>query len=284
MSGQYEIRTMTPNEVEVAIGWARDEGWNPGLADATCFLTVDAEGFIGGYLGGRLIASISVVNYDEHFAFLGCYIVPETHRGQGYGLRLWRAAVRHAGARLIGLDGVPAQIDNYLKSGFHLAYRNVRYGGHIDAPPQPLPAGSGIVAAAELPFEDLAAYDRTCFPAARDAFLRSWFETPGHRALALVANGALTGYGVIRRCHDGHKVGPLFAEDSDTARALLLQLAADAGPGPIFLDVPEVNRPAVRLAEGLSLAPAFETTRMYTGPAPEVALERIFGVSTFELG
>jgi hypothetical protein len=28
----------------------------------------------------------------------------------------------------------------------------------------------------------------------------------------------------------------------------------------------------------------FETARMYTGPVPAVALERVFGVTTFELG
>lgn len=284
MTGRYEIRTMTPGEVEIAVGWARAEGWNPGLADARCFLSVDADGFIGGYLDGELIASISVVNYDDNFAFLGCYIVPEPHRGHGYGLRLWQAAVKHAGGRLIGLDGVPAQIENYRNSGFNLAYRNVRHGGRIDAAPETLPAGHRVVAAGELPFEALAAYDRRCFPAPRDRFLRTWFGAPGHRAMALMNGGALAGYGVIRRCHEGHKIGPLFADDAAAARAIVMRLTADVGPDPVFLDVPEVNRPAVDLAERFALTPAFETTRMYTGPAPDVALDRIFGVSTFELG
>lgn len=285
MTERYEIRTMTPAEVATAVRWALDEGWNPGLADPECFLAVDAQGFIGGFLDGRMIAAISVVNYDDAFAFLGCYIVPESHRGRGYGLRLWQAAVRHAGDRLIGLDGVPAQIENYLRSGFELAYRNVRYGGWIEAAAAG-PAGRRIVAAAAVPFEALAAYDRRCFPAPREGFLKAWISTPGHHALALLADDGLAGYGVIRACHEGCKVGPLFADDADAARTLLARLAAAANPGRglVFLDVPEVNRPAVALAEGLGLTPSFETTRMYTGPAPEVALERIFGVSTFELG
>ena len=40
-------------------------------------------------------------------------------------------------ARVIGLDGVVAQQENYRKSGFELAYANIRYGGTVAAPPAP---------------------------------------------------------------------------------------------------------------------------------------------------
>ena len=32
------------------------------------------------------------------------------------------------------------------------------------------------------------------------------------------------------------------------------------------------------------MTPVFETARMVAGPAPEEPIERIFGVTTFELG
>ena len=35
------IRTMRPDEIAIAVDWAAAEGWNPGLADAACFATVD---------------------------------------------------------------------------------------------------------------------------------------------------------------------------------------------------------------------------------------------------
>jgi len=38
------------------------------------------------------------------------------------------------------------------------------------------------------------------------------------------------------------------------------------------------------LAQGLGLAPVFETARMYTGRIRPLQLERVFGVTTFELG
>jgi hypothetical protein len=65
---------------------------------------------------------------------------------------------------------------------------------------------------------------------------------------------------------------------------VLSALLTKTGGGEIFLDVPSVNRDAVALAEHLGLAPVFETARMFTGAIPPLRLERVFGVTTFELG
>jgi hypothetical protein len=275
------IRTMRAEEIALAVNWAAAEGWNPGLADEACFATVDAKGFLVGELDGVPAATISCVNYDAKFAFLGFYIVRENLRGCGYGLRIWSKAIAHAGSRVIGLDGVVAQQENYKKSGFQLAYANVRYGGVVAAPDV---AQAGIVSLNEIPFAMLEASDATVFPAPRPAFLRAWISTPGHIGCALMRDGALAGWGVIRPCRNGRKIGPLVADDRASAEAVLSALLARAGGGEIFLDVPAVNRDAVALAEDLGLAPVFETARMYTGAIPPLRLERLFGVTTFELG
>jgi len=84
----------------------------------------------------------------------------------------------------------------------------------------------------------------------------------------------------------GSKIGPLFADDDAAAHALFHGLcqAAPATGGPVFLDVPMPHAGAVRLAEAHGMVPVFETARMYRGPAPEIDLGRVFGVTTFELG
>jgi GNAT superfamily N-acetyltransferase len=282
---------MSPADVDRAVEWAAAEGWNPGISDASCFATVDPGGFMGGWLGDRMIASISVINYGPSFAFLGFYIVEAPYRGQGYGYRLWRHAVLHAGERLVGLDGVLAEQDNYRRSGFELAYRNVRYGGSL---PANLDIG-GAACHSEIEIvpldrstQEIVAFDRQVFPASRDGFLQSWISAPGHVSRAAYRDKKLIGYGVIRPCRNGHKIGPLFAEDRQVAEALLSDLLAGSGiedgSGAVFLDVPEPNQIAVELAQDLGLAPVFETARMYTGRAPAIAIGKIFGVTSFELG
>src|ERR1700757_2489473 len=91
------IRTLRPDEIALAVEWAAAEGWNPGLNDAACFATVDRDGFLAGELDGAPAATISCVNYDGNFAFLGFYIVRADLRGRGYGLRIWQEAIAHAG-------------------------------------------------------------------------------------------------------------------------------------------------------------------------------------------
>ncbi len=118
----FRIRAMSADDMALAADWAAAEGWNPGDADAQCFATVDPQGFLIGELDGAAAATISCVNYDDRFSFLGFYIVRPDLRGRGYGLRIWNAAIAHAGARTVGLDGVVAQQENYKKSGFVLAY------------------------------------------------------------------------------------------------------------------------------------------------------------------
>jgi ribosomal protein S18 acetylase RimI-like enzyme len=276
----FHIRTMRPDEIALAADWAAAEGWNPGLSDAACFATVDPQGFLVGELDGAPAATISCVNYDDRFAFLGFYIVRADLRGRGLGLRIWNAAMAHAGSRVIGLDGVVAQQENYKKSGFQLAYANIRYGGTVAAPPLP----RGVISLRDVPFAMVEASDATVFPAPRSAFLHAWIGTRGHVGCALMRHGALAGWGVIRLCRNGCKLGPLVADDRAAAEIVLSALLAQAGGGEVFLDVPAVNREAVALAESLGLAPVFETARMYTGAIRPLRLERVFGVTTFELG
>lgn len=275
------IRSMRTDEISIAVDWAAAEGWNPGLADAACFAMVDPDGFLIGELDGAPAATVSCINYSASFAFLGLYIVRDDMRGRGHGLRLWNAAIAHAGPRVIGLDGVVAQQQNYKKSGFKRAYANVRFGGTVAAPDA---QRAGVIAMAEVPLALVEAYDATVFPAPRTAFLRAWISSPGHVGRALVHDGQLAAWGVIRRCRKGNKIGPLVADDRDAAEAVLAALLTSAGSGEIFLDVPSVNRDAIALAQNLGLAPVFETVRMYTGPIPPIRLERVFGVTTLELG
>lgn len=292
----YTIRLMTPDDAELAIEWAAREGWNPGFDDAHVFRATDPEGFFVGVLDGEPIASISLVAYDEQFAFLGLYIVKQEFRGQGYGLALWREAMARRARPLTGLDGVVDQQANYQKSGFRFAYRNIRFGGAAPSTTDDAELPCEIVPAHEVPFERLAAYDREFFPAARLRFLQLWLEPEQRRLLgvpignarsvALVAREGerILGLGAIRACRAGFKIGPLYAEDERTADVLFLQLAGCADGANVYLDVPEPNEAALRLAKRYAMKPVFETARMYTGPAPNVALARLYGVATFELG
>lgn len=283
---QFAIRAMTPDDLALTLDWAAREGWNPGLHDAAPFYAADPEGFLLGMLAGAPVAAISAVRHGEGFGFIGCYIVKPEQRGRGFGLALWQAALARLRGRVVGLDGVPAQQDNYRRSGFELAYRNMRFEGAAEhARAGAADAVAALVPLGAIPAASLFAYDRHCFPESRADFLRAWIAQPGTVALGAVREDGLVGYGVARPCRVGWKIGPLFADSPELAETLLFALQERMPAGaPLFLDIPACNAAAWALVARRGMRMAFETARMYLGPEPDLDLERTYGITSFELG
>lgn len=275
---------MRREELAFAIDLAAREGWNPGLHDAACFFATDPGGFLIGELDGEPVGCISSVSYNGAYGFVGLYIVRPELRGQGYGWRLWQAGLARLSGHNVGLDGVVAQQSNYARSGFRLAYRNVRYQGQAE-PAAMAAMHTTVRPAAEAAFEAISDFDRQIFPERRDAFLRPWLAQPMAGAYVVRDGSRLTGYTVVRRCREGWKIGPLAADDVVIALRLYEAAVAHVPRGDaIFIDVPEANPDAKPFLSALNLTPVFETARMYTGPDPAIALPKLFGVTTLELG
>ncbi len=135
-----------------------------------------------------------------------------------------------------------------------------------------------------VPFEDLVDYDRRLFLAQRSHFLRLWIQQPNSAVLGVVSEGHIVGYGVIRQSHTGFRIGLLFANNGQIAEQLLQALVAKGSNAPVFLDVPDANPEAITLAQRYKMKPVFETARMYTKEIPSLPINRIFGVTSLELG
>lgn len=165
----FEINGASAADMALIRDWADEEGWNPGESDRFAFGAADPGGFLVGRLRGEPVACISAVRYGAGFGFIGFYIARPAVRGQGYGIRLWKAGMERLDGRLVGLDGVVEQQDNYRKSGFRPAWNNVRHEGapRCAEPGGVTVPGVEIVDAATLPFGQLAAYDRRFFPEPR---------------------------------------------------------------------------------------------------------------------
>lgn len=290
MSNELVIRNMARLELDELVSWAAQEGWNPGLHDAELFWATDPDAFIAAELEAQLIGGGAITSYQGEFGFMGFFIVVPEFRGRGLGNTLWHARRERLLARLspgasIGLDGVFAMQDYYAKGGFVFSHRNIRFRAEIPDRPESQAVGNeNIIPLAGVPFDQVLDYDRLCFPAPRPTFLMGWISQPDSLALACRRGGKLGGYGVVRRCGEGCKIGPLFADDAQAAQALYAHLVEFAADGPLFLDAPENNPAALELVRQHRMVEVFGCARMYLGPPPDLAHHRIFGVTTFELG
>jgi predicted acetyltransferase len=272
---------MTKTEFKTAVDWANTEGWIPGVHDLDSFYETDPTGFYAARVDGEIVGTFSVVKYSKDYAFAGFFIVRPDWRGKGVGLAIQHYIDTHFASYNVGIDGVLAMQEKYSRAGYKWIYGNERYAGtakagESDNKCQLITLGD---------FDRIVEFDAKFFPTERRNFLKLWLTQKD--ATTLLTNddaGNISGYGVVRKCFQGNRVGPLFAETPETAKRLFDSLAASVAGQEIFIDVPTVNPSAMQLVLTQGMKPVFTTARMYTKYAPNLPLDKIYGVTSLELG
>jgi GNAT superfamily N-acetyltransferase len=271
--------------LKTLVKWAGEEGWNPGLNDAEVFWKTDPGGYYGYYYNSDLIAGGSIVSYDRQFGFMGFFIVKPEYRSQGIGTKLWyqrrdTLISRSNKGATIGMDGVIAMQPFYKKGGFEIEFRDERH----EKTGEKFEVDKNISPIEENDFDSVLAYDRQCFGFPRPQFLVPWLKQTGVKTFKYISEAQLKGFAIIRKANKGYKVCPLFADSSEIAEELYKACLNSVVNEPLYLDIPMINQDAVALIKKYNTTYVFECARMYYGKAPEVAINKIFGITTFELG
>jgi hypothetical protein len=111
-----------------------------------------------------------------------------------------------------------------------------------------------------------------------------WLTQTGAEVAVALSSDGVTGVGMTRQCVDGVKIGPVSADDPETARRIIRHLVAGVGPGRTQIDIPEPNTTGLAIATELGMTASFGFARIYHGPDPALPLEGIFGITSFEFG
>ncbi|KAG0024022.1 hypothetical protein BGZ81_007843 [Podila clonocystis] len=286
------------------------------------YFPVDSGGFFAGSVvspttgESKIVSILSGVRFDAEQAWVGFYIVDPAERGHGYGLKTFEHVLnQHLGTTVsVGLDGVMAQVSNYRKSGFtNVGWQNERRHGDIHKLIKEQEAAvadkirngtiSGLTNLAAVDEAQLAAMEVQYSGLKRPEFVHRWvqfhsgIEETKHRfGTVLLAEDGKTvlGYGCIRPAQTSYRVGPLYASSTEVAKQILVKLAIDVVetderhplgiPLVIDIDVPNTNKQAVELFDGLGWKDTFPCLRMWKGPIPEHDVNGVFGVASLEVG
>lgn len=276
----FRIRPAYREELPIIRAWAVQETWNPGLNDLEVYWRQGC--LMVGLLGGQPVGCISAAFYGPEFGFLGCYLVDHRHRGHGYGRFLWEKAISALPAQCIGLEGAVALQETYLRHGFVKSCLHVRY--QLQSRPWPVRINS-LVPIHTVAFDQLLTYDTQHYVGQRSQFLKDWLASPEMKGWGYLQAGELRGYGLIRPAEIGYRIGPLFADTEYVAQQLLQTLLQTCPPDqPVFMDVPKTNAQATELMAASDAIPLFSNCRMYKGLFPKLPLQKIYGVTTLEMG
>jgi len=280
-----EMRKLDLGGLHTLLQWAQNEGWNPGPFDADAFWATDPDAFYGYYDQDSLIAGGALVSYNGKFGFMGLFIVRPEYRNMGVGRKLWHQRRNRLLERMnpdasIGMDGVLAMQPFYQKGGFNIAWSNERY----ENTGIPFPVNENIRSVSDSDFDSISAYDVQCFGFSREPFLRQWIQMPESRTFIYSMGNIIKGFCVLRKAHNGFKIGPLFADDNHISEDLY-KACLNAVPGErVYIDIPMNNPGAVYMMKKFGATYVFECARMYYGPVPKSDWSKVYGITTFELG
>ena len=279
------FKKLTLPDLKKLVDWARNEGWNPGAHDAEVYYATDPDGFYGYYFNGNLIAGGAIISYNNEFGFMGLFIVKPEYRSKGIGRQLWYHRRNLLKNRLnpdstIGMDGVVAMQHFYKKGGFDICFKDERYEKiGMEFPIEPY--------ISKIQDEDLAEiinYDNQCFGFQRAQFLKPWLQLPENKNFKYVEDKQLKGFCIVRKANIGFKIGPLFADNIEVAEGLYKASLNAVIGSALYIDIPMINENAIEIVKKYKAKYVFECARMYNGKIPEIAMKKVYGITSFELG
>jgi len=216
---------------------------------------------------------------------MGFFIVKPEYRSYGIGRKLWYQRRDTLISRLkegatIGMDGVIDMQSFYNKGGFKIEFRDERH----EKTGEKFDVDKSISAIEEKDFDSVLQYDEKCFGFPRPQFLVPWLKQSKVKTFKYSENGKLKGFAVIRKAMKGYKICPLFADNTKIAEEIYKACLNSVVGELLYLDIPVINKDAVALIKKYKTTYVFECARMYYGKPPEIDINKIFGITTFELG
>jgi len=242
-----------PACLALAVGrdWAAEERkWG--------FLLEVGEGYGIDDPAGGLAGSTILTRFADDAAAISMVLVAERHGGRGLGRRLVSHALERAAGATTFLYATEYGRPLYEKLGFR-SVSTVRTQVGRFVPDGTEPAAT-VRHATGGDFAAIARMDAEVFGADRSRLLAG-YTTFAERLMIAERAGRIVGYAGMWRNVDYVALGPVIADDSAVARALISSLAADVA-GRVRIDL-DVSRPELLTwVAGRGLAHVYTTSLM----------------------
>ena len=281
------VHALDTGRIPEALLLSAEPGWSQVAADWRLMIE-HGDSFGISSESGRLVASGLTVMFDGPFGWISMILVTEEFRRRGLATRLMRSCMEAllGHGRTPALDASPEGREVYLRLGFRDVYRTTRMftqSGRAAVVGEPgKSAGARSMGAEDLPA--VVAYDRMCCGAGRSYLLEHLYGRLPDAAFLAECNGHVRGMVLARDGRTCAQVGPLVAEDSETALALL-RLVCAAIPGPVCLDIADHHEPIRAWLVSLGFSPVVPFVRMiHERDAPCDDPGRVFVIAGPELG
>jgi GNAT superfamily N-acetyltransferase len=233
----YDDVSLDESRLDGGLALSTEAGWNQVADDWRLLLRA---GTVFGRVRRRdraLVGSAAVLALGERLAWIGMVLVTADERRRGHGRDLMRRAMEQiaASGAVAGLDPTPAGLELYRSLGFEDTDSLMRLGCTL-ASHSGGGAGGGVRRATTADLTRICDYDAQAFGADRTASLRDLHNRCPNAAFLAESGGRLTGFILARPGRIATQIGPLVADDRQTAEHLMTAATASLA-GPVIVDV-----------------------------------------------
>lgn len=285
--GKIEIRLLAEHDVAGAMRLKETAGWNQTEDDWRRLLRLGPRGCFAGVVGGRLVATTTTTTYGRTLAWVGMVLVDPGFRRRGIATALVRAALDSLEAEGVGavkLDATPEGAPVYESLGFEAELQIERWvgtaGGRTLQAVAPGDTGPSQLSAQVFEF------DRYAFGADRSELLQFLSdEACVWPSLRVGVGGRLRGYALARRGSRATYVGPVVAEEAESAALVLGDVLARLGAGQVYVDVNTTFEGAAQELAARGFTKERELIRMRRGERTSAGTSRsVFAIAGPEVG
>ena len=229
-----EATPLVSDEIENAQALVAEAGWNQNANDWRIFL--DLGSALAVKDGGKLVATAATLPYPSGFGWISMVLVAGTHRRRGIATRLLErcmASLRAAGMVPV-LDATPAGREVYKPLGFRDGWAITRWratNGTLNGVRPQLINGVRPHLLEDRHWPAVLALDAEAFGCDRAPLLERLRARSTGFGCVVEGKGFLLG----REGRVATQLGPIVAEDEDTARALVAFACARIR-GEVLLD------------------------------------------------
>ena len=265
------IRQLTELDISSATALSVAAGWNQTAADWELLLRLHPEGCLGIECDGKIVATTTLICYQDQLAWLGMVLTHSEYSGRGFARRLVEQALRIAEAkkvRSVKLDATDQGRPLYESLGFRKEQSVERWladSGSF-AGIDPIPSGA-------MPDFEM---DREAFGVDRSKVLKEM-------AAAACVFVAADGFAMLRTGARASYIGPCVARSPESAKTLL-ELCLGVRGEQCYWDLFPSNRGAVNIAEELNFTVQRRLVRMVKGADVRGDESMIYAGAGFELG
>lgn len=259
------LRTMCREDLETAMELKNAEGWNQTLSDWELFMENSPESCLVATYQGKVIGTVTGINYENKVAWIGMMLVNQAYRRQGISKKLMAAVIQTLNAASsIKLDATPAGYPVYEKLGFRQEYKLIRMTCDSFTPSTiDQEISSNVIPLTTENLFEISPIDEEAFGSDRRLVLTHAQSQQPHLGCMYKEDGNVKGFVLARSGTRYLHIGPLVASDSQVARTLLSYAGTRRRNISLVVDTPVFNPEWVSWLEYCGFKKQRDLYRMY---------------------